>query len=88
VRELIAGGYAPDTPVAVVYRVSWPEEAVIRGTLADIRAKVRAAGWTRQALILVGPALAEDGDGQRSRLYAEDYTHLFRKATRRAARPG
>jgi precorrin-4 C11-methyltransferase len=88
VRELIAGGYAPDTPVAVVYRVSWPDEAVVRGTLADIRARVRAAGWTRQALILVGPALAADRDGQRSRLYAEDYTHLFRRATRRPARLG
>ncbi len=88
VRELIAGGYAPETPVAVVYRVSWPDEAVIRGTLADIRAKVRAAGWTRQALILVGPALATDQDGQRSRLYSGDYTHLFRKASRRPARRG
>jgi precorrin-4 C11-methyltransferase len=86
VRELIGGGYAPDTPAAVVYRVSWPDEQVIRGTLADIRARVRAAGWTRQALILVGPALASDPDGQRSRLYAEDYTHLFRKASRRAPR--
>jgi precorrin-4 C11-methyltransferase len=88
VRELTAGGYAPDTPVAVVYRVTWPDEAVIRGTLADIRAKVRAAGWTRQALILVGPALAPDRDGQRSRLYSEDYTHLFRKASRRPPRRG
>jgi precorrin-4 C11-methyltransferase len=86
VRELIAGGYPPETPVAAVYRVSWPDEAVIEGTLADIRAKVRAAGWTRQALILVGPALATERDGQRSRLYSGDYTHLFRKASRRAPR--
>jgi precorrin-4 C11-methyltransferase len=81
VKELLAGGYPPATPVAVVYRVSWPDEAILRGMLADIRAKVRAARLTRQALILVGPALAADAsDGRRSRLYAEGYTHLFRKA--------
>jgi len=86
IKELIAGGYAPETPAAVVYRVSWPDEAVIRGTLADIRAQVRAAKWSRQALILVGPALADDKDGLRSRLYSSDYTHLFRKASTRRPR--
>jgi len=86
IKELIAGGYPPETPAAVVYRVSWPDEAVIRGTLADIRAKVRAAKWSRQALILVGPALAHEPDGLRSRLYSSDYTHLFRKASTRRPR--
>lgn len=86
VRELLAGGYEPDTPVAVVHRVTWPDEAVIRGTLADIRSRVRAAGWTRQALIIVGPALEPDRDGHRSRLYAENYSHQFRRARRRLAR--
>ncbi|HZT07183.1 MAG TPA: precorrin-4 C(11)-methyltransferase [Chloroflexota bacterium] len=84
VRELLAGGYPPETPVAAVYRVSWPDEEIVRGTLKDIRAKVRAAKWTRQALILIGPALDSDAaDGRRSRLYAGDYTHLFRQARRR-----
>ena len=63
-----------------------PDEAVLRGTLADIRAKVRAEKWTRQALILVGPALGDGSDGQRSRLYSADYTHLFRKASVRRPR--
>lgn len=81
VKDLLAGGYPPNTPVAVVYRVTWPDEAIITGTLSDVRPKVRAAGWTRQALILVGPALARGNlDGRRSRLYAGDYTHSFRKA--------
>jgi precorrin-4 C11-methyltransferase len=80
VKELVAGGYPTDTPVAVVYRVSWPDEAIVSGTLADIRAKVRAVKWTKQALILVGPALAGGPDGHRSRLYSPEYTHLFRKA--------
>lgn len=82
VQELLAGGYPPETPAAVAYRVSWPDEMILRGTLADIRAQVRKAGLTRQALILVGPALAGSGaaDGRRSQLYSGDYTHLFRNA--------
>lgn len=85
VRELLAAGYPADTPVAVAYRVSWPDESIVTGTLADIRAKVRAAKWTRQALILVGPALdPARANGQRSRLYSADYTHLFRKGRARA----
>src|SRR5207237_4771266 len=79
VQELRAGGYPPETPVAVVYRVSWPDEALIRGTLADIRARVRDAKLTRQALVLVGPALAGSDPQRRSRLYAGDYSHLFRQ---------
>lgn len=87
VDDLVAGGYPLDTPVAVAYRVSWPDEAMVRGTLADIAAKVRAARWTKQALILVGKVLSPNADDaeRRSRLYAGDYAHLFRKK-RRATR--
>ncbi|HVA25982.1 MAG TPA: precorrin-4 C(11)-methyltransferase [Chloroflexota bacterium] len=77
VRDLIAAGYPPETPCCVVYKVSWPDEKIVRGTLADIGRKVRAARFTRQAIILVGEAFGERS-GERSRLYAEDYTHLFR----------
>ena len=77
VRDLLRAGYPPETPCCVVYKVSWPDEKVVRGTLADIAAKVRAARFTRQAIILVGEAFGETSE-QRSRLYAEDYTHLFR----------
>ena len=85
IRDLRRGGYSLDTPVAVVYRVSWPDEQLIRGTLRTIRAQVREAQLTRQALVLVGPVLAAQADARRSRLYADAYTHLFRKgrATRR-----
>ena len=87
-RELRASGYPKETPVAVVYRVGWPDEKVIRGTLADIATKVRAAKITRQALILVGkvldPALRQpdpSGDTQASsHLYSKSYTHLYRQA--------
>ncbi len=58
VDELLAGGaYTPETPVVVAHRVSWPDETMVVGTLATIVAQVKAAGYTRQALILVSPAL-------------------------------
>ena len=69
--------YGTDCPVAVAYRVSWPDQRIIRGTLADIRDKVKAAGITRTALILVGRALGES-DFEDSRLYAADHHHVLR----------
>lgn len=76
VREL-APLYGADCPVVVAYRVSWPDQAFVRGTLADIRDKVKAAGFTRTALILVGRVFggAEFPD---SRLYAADHSHVLR----------
>jgi precorrin-4/cobalt-precorrin-4 C11-methyltransferase len=68
--------YGADCPAVVAYRVSWPDERLIRGTLATIRDAVKEAGITRTALILVGPALA--GEGSDSRLYAPDHHHLLR----------
>ena len=99
VRELRAAGYPKDTHVAVVYRVGWPEEQVIRGTLIDIAAKVRAAKITLQALVLVGPAvdpslrnpgLSPEDEVASSHLYSQDYTHLYRRSRSRAkaASPG
>ncbi|MDP6953435.1 MAG: precorrin-4 C(11)-methyltransferase [Alphaproteobacteria bacterium] len=73
--------YGEACPVAVVYRASWPDEQVIRGTLADIHAQVRAAKITRTALILVGPALA-DSDHADSALYAADHAHILRPRRR------
>jgi precorrin-4/cobalt-precorrin-4 C11-methyltransferase len=73
--------YGADCPVAVVYRASWPDQRIILGTLADIRAKVRAAKITRTALILVGRVLAADGFDD-SRLYAPDHAHVLRPRRR------
>ncbi|MBX6377774.1 MAG: precorrin-4 C(11)-methyltransferase [Clostridia bacterium] len=88
VAELLAGGYPPETPAAVVYRASWPDEKVVRGTLADIAARSRAARVRSQALILVGrcldPALRREG-GPRSRLYDPGFGHGFRRARRPSA---
>lgn len=69
--------YGEDCPCVVVYRASWPDELVIEGTLADIRAQVKAAGITRTALILVGRVLAPAGFDD-SRLYAADHHHVLR----------
>lgn len=69
--------YGGDCPVAVVWRASWPDQRIIRGTLADIRPKVKEAGITRTALILVGRVLAA-ADFADSRLYAADHHHVLR----------
>ena len=69
-----------DMPVVVVYRATWPDQQIIRGTLADIRPKVKAAGITRTALIMVGQVLGTT-DFAESRLYAADHTHVLRPQT-------
>lgn len=76
VRELTPL-YGADCPVVVAYRVSWPDEEIVRGTLADIRDKVKAAGFTRTALIMVGRVLGDAGFDD-SCLYAPDHHHVLR----------
>lgn len=68
-----------DCPVAVVYRASWPDQRILTGTLADIAGKVREAGITRTALILVGRILDPDAFAD-SRLYDPAFAHLTRPA--------
>ena len=69
--------YGADCPVIVAYRVGWPDEAFIKGTLSDVRAKVRAAKLTRTALIFVGRAL-DAGDFRDSALYDAGHVHVLR----------
>jgi precorrin-4/cobalt-precorrin-4 C11-methyltransferase len=69
VAELLAGGYPPDTPVAVVYRVTWKDELVLRTTLSNLVGKVKASGIRKQALILAGSFLNSEGKHRRSKLY-------------------
>lgn len=76
IAERLTPYYGADCPVAVIWRASWPDERVLRGTLADI-ASITDDRIERTALILVGPALAADGF-QDSRLYAADYDRRFR----------
>ena len=81
-EELLEGGYASDTPCAVVYRASWPDEQIIECRLDELADRIREAGFTRQALVLVGPGLA--AGGTRSHLYSPAFSHSFRKAEREA----
>lgn len=78
VRDLVPH-YGEDCPVVVAYRVTWPDQQFIHGTLGDIRAKVKGSGITRTALIMVGEVFGRK-DFTDSRLYAADHTHVLRPA--------
>ena len=80
VKELTAGGYDKDTPVAVVEKASWKDERIIRGTLKSVGDKLKEAGITKTAMIIVSPCL--EAEYELSRLYAADFSHEFRKATK------
>ncbi len=82
------GELALTTPVAIVYRATWPEERIIRGNLADIAQKAQEAGFGRQALIFVGEALRQSTDileelqanQKQSKLYDKNFSHGYRNA--------
>lgn len=76
VTDSLTPAYGADCPVAIVFRASWPDERIIRGTLDDIAGRMDA-GITRTALILVGRALADEGFAE-SCLYAKDYDRRYR----------
>ena len=76
VRELTPY-YGADCPVAIAYRIGWPDEMIIEGRLSNIRKQVKASGITRTALILVGRVLSPD-DFEDSRLYASNHHHILR----------
>lgn len=78
IERVLTPHYGADCPVVVAYRVGWPDQMFLRGTLADIHAKVRAEKITRTALILVGPALAEGHDFKDSALYDPAKPHVLR----------
>lgn len=78
-REL-APIYGDDCPAFVIYRASWPDQVIVRGTLADIFGKVREAKLTSQSIIIVGRVLTAT-DFADSRLYDPTFSHGYRKAT-------
>ena len=71
--------YGADCPIAVVHRASWPDQDWVSGTLADIEARVRAKGFRRTALILVGRVLNAEQFAD-SALYNAEHRHLFRSS--------
>ncbi|WP_249692892.1 precorrin-4 C(11)-methyltransferase [Stappia sp. WLB 29] len=80
--------YGADCPVVVAYRVGWPDQSFIHGTLTDIREKVREAKITRTALIFVGRALQPQQDFRDSALYHADHVHVLRPKKKKAAKTG
>lgn len=78
--ELMAGGYAPETPAAIVYKASWPEEKIFRCSVSQLTETARTNGITKTALILVGNFLGERYD--RSKLYDPGFSTEFREAER------
>jgi precorrin-4/cobalt-precorrin-4 C11-methyltransferase len=73
--------YGAEAPVVVAYRVSWPDQVILRCTLATLAEEMKAAGIRLTALILVGPMLEPDR-ARDSRLYERGYTHRFRRGDR------
>ena len=79
-RELLEGGYPGSTPVAVVYKATWPEEKVFRCTVDTLHQTVTDNGLTKTALIIVGDCMGEKYT--RSLLYDPGFTTEFREATK------
>ncbi|WP_129691641.1 precorrin-4 C(11)-methyltransferase [Gottfriedia acidiceleris] len=81
VKELIGAGWSKDTPVAVVYKASWPDQKIVRTTLERLDEDMRVNGIRKQAMILAGWALDENIHEQdyRSKLYDKKFTHGFRR---------
>lgn len=77
--ELIAGGYTADTPAAIVYKASWPDEKVVRCTVGTLAEAAAANNISNLALITVGGFLGNEYE--RSRLYHPDFTTKFRAGT-------
>lgn len=78
-RRLIAGGYAQDTPAALVYKATWPEEEAYICTVETLAQVAEEHGITKTALVMVGDVITH-GSYQKSRLYAADFSTEFRQA--------
>ena len=79
-RELIEGGYESDSPAAIVYKATWPEEKVVRCTVGTLAQAAKDNNITKTALILVGGFLGSAYE--RSKLYDPGFTTEFRKASK------
>jgi precorrin-4 C11-methyltransferase len=78
VSALRDGGVPDDTPAVIAEKVSWPDERISDGTVADVEQRLRDMGVRRHALVLVGPAFARASTRLRSSLYSPTHAHVFR----------
>lgn len=76
-EELLAGGYREDTPAAIIYKATWPEEKIVRTDVAHLAEAAKQNQITKTALIVVGNVL--DGEYERSKLYDPSFSTEFRK---------
>ena len=79
-EELIKGGYEADTPAAIVYKATWPDEKRVVCTVATLAEAAERENIKKTALIIVGDVTAQAGY-ERSRLYAPEFTTEFRQGT-------
>ncbi len=79
VKEAIAGGYKETTPVVVVYRASWPDEKIIKGTLDNIAKKIKDEKITRTAIVIISDVI-DPKSYEYSKLYDRKFSHGYRKA--------
>lgn len=86
VTEALIPAYGADCPVAVVHKATCPDQKIVRGTLADIRDRVKAEGIHSQSMILVGRVLTSTNFAN-SRLYDAEFSHRFRKSRTRRTTP-
>ena len=77
-NKLVEGGYAPDTPAAIVYKATWPDEAKYTCTVGSLAQTAQEHGITKTALIIVGEVVAQSGY-ERSKLYDPAFETEFRK---------
>ena len=85
VKEAIAGGYKKTTPVAVVYRASWKDQKIIKGTLNDIVKKVQDEKITKTAIVIISNVI-EPESYEYSKLYDKEFSHGYRKAKTRSTK--
>ncbi len=79
VKETLAGGFKKSTPVAVVYRASWKDQKIVKGTLEDIVKKIRDEKITKTAIVIVSNVI-DSKTYEYSKLYDKDFSHGFRKS--------
>ena len=80
--QLLSGGYKEDTPAAIVYKATWPEEEVHLCTVATLEAVAKENGMSKTALIIVGDAVLHN-NYERSKLYHPEFTTGFRKGVKK-----
>jgi precorrin-4/cobalt-precorrin-4 C11-methyltransferase len=85
VKELTDAGWSEDTPVAVIQRATWPDQRIVRTTIANLDREMQQNGIRSHAMILAGWALDPDihsNEEYRSKLYDKEFTHRFRRGVK------